>query len=86
MINPDNAARRTELYSLLGRLPERYAPMQVKILAVKDCGSYLQENLLLTVDSEADKPCCEPIPGYFLRPKGRGPYPAVLYNHSHGGR
>lgn len=77
--------RRKELYHLLGRLPDRDSPVRCQILSRQDCGSYILEDLLLTIETKADEPGCEPIPGYFLRPKGDGPFPAVLYNHSHGG-
>lgn len=86
MKNPDPESRREELHGLLGRLPDRYAPMECTILEVRDCGGYVLENLLLTVDTAGEGPACEPVPAYFLRPKGPGPFPSVLYNHSHGGR
>ncbi len=86
MKNLDPQTRREELYALLGRLPDRYAPVHCTVLAVQDCGSYVLENLLLTVDTAEEEPHCEPVPAYFLRPKGPGPFPGVLYNHSHGGR
>ena len=28
----------------------------------------------------------EAVPAYFLKPKGEGPFPVVVYCHSHGGR
>ena len=79
--------RRKELYRLLGRLPERNAPVSCRVVEVVEKESYLLEKLVLTIQtSNADSPRCEPIPAYFTRPKGEGPFPAVLFSHSHGGQ
>ena len=78
--------RREELYSLLGRLPARTAPVRCDILGERDMGGYVLQNLILTIDTTEAEPHCEPIPAFFARPKGPGPVPVILYNHSHGGR
>ena len=77
--------RREELYSLLGRLPARTAPVRCDILGERDMGGYVLQNLILTIDTTEAEPHCEPIPAFFARPKGAGPFPVILYNHSHGG-
>jgi hypothetical protein len=50
---------------------------------VEERASYVLEKLVLDLNG------IEPVPAYFVRPKGReggaGPWPAVLYNHAHGG-
>lgn len=85
----DNCAanRRNELYGMLGRLPERSAPVSCRVVDVEERENYILERLVLTVHStDPDAPRCEPIPAYFTRPKGRETYPAVLFSHSHGGQ
>jgi hypothetical protein len=77
---PDTAARRQELYGLMGRLPPRDRPVGARLVSSEDRGSYLLEKLVLDLNGE------EPAPAYFARPKGlSGRLPTVLFNHSHGG-
>ena len=85
MLRKELQARREELYGLMGRLPGRNNPIHCKKVSEKDCGNYILECLVLTIETTADEPHCEPIPAYFARPKGEGIFPAVLFNHSHGG-
>lgn len=82
----DMKIRREELYGLLGRLPGRRNPISCRKLSEEVCGSYILEKLRLTVETSGNEPHCDPIPAYFVRPMGEGPFPAVLYSHSHGGR
>lgn len=86
MEDTDMQKKRQMLYSLLGRLPGRTNPVHCSFLAQRDCGSYLLEELLLRVETAEGEPDCQPIPAWFARPKGEGPFPAILYNHSHGGK
>ena len=74
------AARRQELYDLLGRLPARDLPIQVQSIAEEERETYVLEKLVLHLNGE------EPVPATFARPRDAAPpYPAVLYNHAHGG-
>lgn len=72
--------RRAKLWSLLGRLPERDRPISAATLSVEHRAGYVLERLLLDLNG------VEPVPAVFVRPLDRGgPFPAVLYNHAHGG-
>ena len=72
-------ARRRKLYSLLGELPARRGRIAVRKAGEEDRGAYVLEKLTLDLNG------IEPVPAYFTRPKGAGPFPVVLYNHAHGG-
>jgi len=73
-------SRRAELYALLGDLPERTRPISAETIAVEEREGYWLEKLVLDLNG------IEAVPAYFLRPKvGEGPFPAVLFNHAHGG-
>ena len=84
-MNMDVNVRREELYGLLGRLPERDAAVTCRTVEIVEKEDFILEKLVLTVHGKEDGPRCEPIPAYFTRPKGEGPFPAVLFSHSHGG-
>jgi hypothetical protein len=72
--------RREELYGLLGDLPPRGRPVGATLVSREECQSYTLEKLVLDLNG------VEAVPAYFTRPRsGSGPYPAVLYNHAHGG-
>src|SRR3954453_19523156 len=74
------AARRRELYSLLGDLPPRDRPIHARTLSTEERPGYLLEKLVLDVNG------LEPAPAYFIKPKAaRGPMPAILFNHWHAG-
>lgn len=74
------AGRRRLLYSLLGDLPPRQRPLSARKLREEDRGSFILETLELDLNG------VEKVPAYLTRPRtGDGPFPAVLYNHSHGG-
>ena len=78
--------RRKELYSLLGDLPARDLPMTVKTVCVEQRQGYTVERLILNpAAGRAENPYGLPIPAVFLRPDGEGPFPTVLFSHSHGG-
>ena len=74
------AARRQELYDLLGDLPLRSRPLEVQQIAEEERQEYVLETLVLNLNG------IEAVPAYFVRPKdGQGPLPVILYNHAHGG-
>jgi dienelactone hydrolase len=73
-------SRRQELYHLLGDLPERDVHIGSRRIAGLECEHYLLEKLVLRLNGIED------VPAYFVKPKsGEGPFPTVLFNHSHGG-
>jgi dienelactone hydrolase len=76
----NSEARRKELYALLGDVPPRDHPIAVIQTTQDDRPAYRLEKLVLDLNG------LEPVPAYFLYPHDQpGPYPTVLYNHSHGG-
>ncbi|WFA04200.1 dienelactone hydrolase family protein [Bacillus sp. HSf4] len=71
---------RKHLFKLLGDLPEK-RDIQASTLRIEEKESFMVETLLLDLNG------MEPVPAYFAKPKhAKGPLPAVLYCHSHGGR
>ena len=73
-------ARRNQLYSLLGDLPDRNRPISAELVGTEDCGSFILEDLLLDLNG------IEPVPAYVAKPKNMsGRRPCVIYNHYHGG-
>jgi acetyl esterase/lipase len=74
------AARRRELYSLLGELPDRRRPIGGTKRAEAERDGYVLETWDLDLNG------AETVPAYLARPRGAtGRLPAVLFNHSHGG-
>jgi dienelactone hydrolase len=74
------AARRAQLYALLGDLPEP-RPIGAKLLGREEREHYVLDQLVLDLNGS------EPVPAFFARPRvGAAPFPAVLYNHAHGPR
>lgn len=74
------AARRRELYSLLGRLPERHRTIGAEKIGENDRDGYILESWRLDLNG------IEPVPAYVARPRNAAAkMPAVLFNHSHGG-
>jgi dienelactone hydrolase len=75
-----NAARRKELWSLLGDLPDARRPITAKQFAREERDGYVLETLELDLNG------LQPVPAYFAKPaSGSGKLPTVLFNHSHGG-
>ena len=73
-------ARRKELYTLLGKLPDRRRPMSVKLLSREETDEMITEKLLLDING------FELVPAYFTKPKNsKGKIPVILFNHSHFG-
>ena len=80
MTPEEQAARRDELYDLLGLLPPRDYPVFVDTVRLEERDGYYLETLRLDLNG------LEPVPAYFARPlEADGPVPTVLFNHSHGG-
>ncbi len=74
------AARRAELYGLLGKLPDRNGPVSCRVCSEEERDGLHIEHLVL------DTGCGEEVPALFTKPAGaEEPLPAVLYAHSHGG-
>lgn len=78
---PDpSAARRDELYRLLGDLPDRHRRVSGRKTAETERDGYVLERWELDLNG------FEIVPAYVARPRGvAGRRPAVLFNHSHGG-
>jgi hypothetical protein len=73
------AARRKELWSLLGDLPERRPPKAKRLRTDKHDGFALER-------LELDLNGVEPVPALLLVPdKRQEPAPGLLYIHAHGG-
>jgi dienelactone hydrolase len=73
-------ARRNELRSLLGDLPDAKRPITVKQFSREPRDGYVLEKLELDLNG------IEPVPAYFARPADKtGRLPTILFNHSHGG-
>jgi len=74
------AQRRAELLGLLGELPDRDRPIAVETVHEEEFPNYIMEKLVLDVNG------LEAAPAFLVKPKtGKAPFPAILYNHSHGG-
>jgi len=72
--------KRAQLYALLGDLPPRDRHVSGEMIAQENRDGYVLEKLVLDLNG------VEMVPAYFVRPsEGSGPWPAVLYNHAHGG-
>ena len=70
--------RRKALRGLLGQLPEWQRPFSILSRTITEAAEYVVEHLLLDLNG------IEMVPAVFVRPKGSGPFPAILYNHAHG--
>jgi dienelactone hydrolase len=78
---PDpQAARRRELYGLLGDLPDRHRAVTATKTTERERDGYVLERWELDLNG------MEVVPAYVARPReASGPRPAVVFNHSHGG-
>ena len=81
MTESDARERRTQLYSLLGDLPDPERPIGVEKVCEEEVdGEYVLETLVLDLNGIED------VPAYLATPlHTTGSVPAVLYNHAHGG-
>ena len=76
----DANTQRQQLYSLLGDVPPRDRAVGCRVVSVEERSGYVLEKLTLDLNGIED------VPAYFVRPKdGKAPWPAVLFNHAHGG-
>jgi dienelactone hydrolase len=76
----DAAARRAELYALLGDLPDRQRPIRAEKRDEQERDGYVLESWVLDLNG------LESVPAFVARPRTLGGrVPAVLFNHSHGG-
>jgi len=74
------AARRGELYGLLGKLPGRQRPLRKEQIGEEERDGYLLERWVFDLNG------IEGVPAFVARPRPlTGRAPAVLFNHSHGG-
>lgn len=75
------AARRAQLYGLLGDLPPRDRPIAADTLSTEQRDGYVVEKLKLDLNGS------QPVTAYFVKPvNASGRIPVILYNHSHGGK
>ncbi len=81
MTAKDASSSREELCKLLGDLPPRGLPISSKLISSVERDGFVLETLTLSLNG------VEEVPAYFVKPKGaKGRLPAILFNHSHGGR
>ncbi len=80
-VNFEPAARRKELYSLLGDLPDRNRKISARVVSTEDRPKYRLQKLELDLNG------IEPVPAYFVSPLSAtaGKRPTMLFHHSHGG-
>lgn len=77
----DKDVRRKELYSLLGKLPDRHRHISVQVVSTEDTDDLILEKLLMDING------LEKVPAYFTKPKKvTGKVPVILFNHSHFGQ
>jgi dienelactone hydrolase len=74
------SARRVELYSLMGKLPDRQRPLRKEKVSEEERDGYILERWVFDLNG------IEPVPAFVARPRAlTGRAPGVLFNHSHGG-
>lgn len=70
---------REQLMALLGDRPTAN-PANHQLLSIETFDTFIVEQLFLDLNGE------EHVPSYFIKPKGKtGPFPLVLFHHSHDG-
>src|SRR4029077_15221221 len=67
------------LMELLGRTPSAPPPLAPERVETADLGDVVREKVTYAVEAD------ERVPAYVFVPKGKGPFPAVLCHHQHGG-
>jgi len=70
---------RARLMELLGRTPSAPPPLAPALVDTADLGDVVREKVTYAVEAD------ERVPAYVFVPKGKGPFPAVLCHHQHGG-
>lgn len=72
--------RREQLYGLLCDLPSRDREIGVKLVSTEHKNGHVLEKLLLDLNGQ------QQVPAWFALPENvKGPMPAILFSHSHGG-
>jgi len=72
--------RRNQLYGLLCDLPPRDRKIGAEVVSVEHTNGYTLEKLSLDLNGQ------QQVPAWFVTPENaKGPMPAVLFSHSHGG-
>lgn len=70
---------REFLHDFMGELPQPNGPISVKHISTENFTDFTVERLVLDLNGY------EAVPALFVRPlHGNAPFPAVLFNHSHG--
>ncbi|MBP1969313.1 dienelactone hydrolase [Virgibacillus natechei] len=73
-------SRRIQLYNLLGDLPPRSQPISSRKVGEEGNTHYIIESWIFDFNG------VDPVPAYFVRPRNKkGPFPTIIFNHSHGG-
>ena len=82
VLDPHQDAPRQQLYNLLGDLPSRDRPISTKIVSRETADKYVIEKLELDLND------MESVPAYVVLPRefSAKRLPAVVFNHSHGGK
>jgi len=70
---------RARLMELLGRTPSAPPPLAPERVETVDLGDVVREKVTYAVEAD------ERVPAFVFVPKGKGPFPAVLCHHQHGG-
>ena len=80
--DPHQDVPRKQLYSLLGDLPDRHRPISAKLISRETGEKFAIEKLELDLNG------MEPVPAYVVLPRESPDKraPAVVFNHSHGGK
>src|ERR687890_2565872 len=77
---PPSRIPRSELYGLLGKLPDRHRLIRKEQIGEEERDGYVLERWVFDLNG------FEPVPAFVARPRTlAGRAPAVLFNHSHGG-
>jgi len=73
--------RREQLYGLLCDLPPRDREISATVVSREQKNGHVLEKLLLDLNGE------QLVPAWFALPENaKGPMPAILFSHSHGGK
>lgn len=71
---------RARLWALLGDLPDTAGPPRIVARQRADTDEYRLERLTLDLNG------LDEVPAFFVAPReGEGPWPCVVFSHSHGG-
>ena len=73
-------AARQVVFDCMGTLPPAPAQFDSKIIDSEDRGNYIAYKIEFNISA------WERIPAYLLKPKGEGPFPAVVMLHDHGAK